>query len=99
MASRGKPPLVEVEWDDATSVTEQMPLSDVPDRCTLDRRFSVGYLVKKTRESITVAQTFDPPAQEHEVDSGADFLTIPRGWVKSMVTLAPSADAPEKEET
>lgn len=100
MASRGKPALVEAEWDDATSINEQMSLSDAQDRCTLDRRFTVGYLVKKTREALTLAQTFDPPTQEHEVDAGCDFTTIPRGWIKSLTTLVPAGDAEsEKEET
>lgn len=94
------PQRVEVEWVDATTKNDQMSFESAREKCKLDHRFTLGYVVKRTREELTICHTFDPACynDDHE-DGGADFTTIPRGWVRNIVVLSPAADqAAEKEE-
>lgn len=102
MSDVKRPALIEVEWLDATTKNDQMSLSKARETCKLDHRFSVGYVVKRTREELTVCHTFDPAAyNDDNEDGGADFTTIPRGWVRSITVLAPATEAEqaaEKEE-
>jgi len=100
MSAPTRPPLVEVEWVDATSRYEQMSLEEAREKCKLDHRFSAGYVVKKTREELTICHTFDAAVYDDKgEDGGADFTTIPRGWIRNLIVLTPAADqAAEKEE-
>jgi len=42
VAHKGKPQIVEVEWLDASSLSDQMDLKQGRERMQLDRRFSLG---------------------------------------------------------
>lgn len=85
-----KPPLIEVEWLDATTNNDQLSFKTARESCHLDHRFSVGYIVRKTREDLLICHTFDPAEyNDNHEDGGADFTTIPRGWVKSTTVLVP----------
>lgn len=92
-----KPKLVEVEWQDARSKYEQFSFKEAIEQVTLIHRFSVGYLVYKDRERLLICATYDPSESEHDIEGGDDFTSIPRGWVKNVVTLTPSTPE-EKEE-
>jgi hypothetical protein len=98
VATKGKPPIVEVEWVDATVWHEQMSLEDAKAKCHLDHRFTVGYLVRKDREEIVLAYAFDPAHDDGEKDGVDELWTLPRGWVKSIITLVPTSQAEEKDE-
>lgn len=93
-----KPKLVEVEWDDARSVYSQLAMREVVEKCPLVRRYTAGYLVHRDRERLIVAGTYDPE-NEHEPEGGADFTTIPRGWIKAIVDLEPARKSDDKKET
>ena len=95
-ALRSKHPKVEVEWLDATSDFKQMSLVEAQRKCQLDTRFTLGYLLHEDENKIVVMQTYDPPEEEGDEESGADFTTIPRGWVKNITYLRPGA-APSRE--
>jgi len=88
MRARGeKPPLVEVSWQDARSLFEQLPLSEAPTKITLVQRFSVGYLVARDKDRLLLCHTFDPANEEDEADGGADYLILPRSWVVKVREL------------
>lgn len=95
-----KPDLVEVEWLDATSLYEQLTFEAARKGCRLDRRLSLGYVVERSRERIVICHTYDPaPEGESRPDEGADFTTIPRGWVRRITSLVASTEAEPKEDT
>lgn len=98
-AQRGKPQMVEVKWLDAETKYVQMSLKKARKKCVLSERLSLGYIVLKDRERLILAHTYDPadPAKSDSEERGADFTTIPRGWVVSITTLQPATE-PEKEE-
>lgn len=87
--ARNRFPRVEVEWLDATTEYHQLTIVEALRRCQLDRRLSLGYLVKDDAEAIVLMQTSDPPEQDGDEEGGADFTTIPRGWVKRLTYLRP----------
>ena len=98
MVLKGKPSIVEVEWVDAASSGEEMAFDEAIKRVTLVRRFTCGYLINKTREAILVAETYDPEQTGNEKgEGGCDVTIIPRSWAKSIITLVPAAEQPEKE--
>lgn len=71
-----KPPLVEVTWYDACSYREDMDLRKARKKCRLMVRRTVGYLVRRTKRVVVVAQTFDP-----EDKMVASTWAIPAPWV------------------
>ena len=93
MAHKGKPQIVEVEWLDASSLSDQMDLKQGVTRMQLDRRFSLGYLVMKDKDRIVIAATFDPASEERDFDQGDAWLVIPRGWVVKIIELQAPAGA------
>jgi hypothetical protein len=97
MASKGKPPVVEVEWQDAQTVYQERMTSKELSRHSCVLRHSVGFLAEKTREEVKIAGTFDPADNEDDgLDRFEDVTIIPRPWVRKITTLVPTA-APETE--
>lgn len=97
-ALRSKHQRVEIEWIDATSDFKQMTLAEARRKCQLDTRFTLGFLLVEDEGKVVVMQTYDPPEEEGDEESGADFTTIPRGWIKNMIYLRPTRLTPEKED-
>lgn len=95
-ALRSRHPRVEVEWLDATSDFKQMTLAEAAKKCQLDTRFTLGFLLSEDDDKLVVMQTYDPVEHEGDEESGADFTTIPRGWVKNIIYLRVGR-APERE--
>lgn len=96
------PKRVEVVWEDARSVYEQIELGHVAEKCVTLIRYSLGYLVHRDKERLVIAATFDPAEKKLDSghtpddDGGADFTVIPRGWVKRVVPLEPVQPEPEE---
>jgi hypothetical protein len=78
--------MIEVEWFDARTRYEEYTFKEAPEKCQLVRRVTCGYLVMKDRERLVLAHTYDP-AEEGGEEGGQDFTTIPRGWIKNIVTF------------
>lgn len=82
-----KPPLVLVEWEDATNVAEWEDYDEAVKFERLDREFhctNVGYLIRDDEDCVIVAAraTFDFVAV-------GLFERIPRGMVQRVVRLVP----------
>jgi hypothetical protein len=81
---------VRVEWIDARSVYDAIPIKLAAERCLLVTRYTLGFLVHKDRQRLVIAGTLDP---ESSVDNyraeaeGCDFTIIPVGWVTKIVNL------------
>ena len=73
--------IVEVTWIDAATTTHEGLLIDA-ERETCMLATSVGYLVKKSKELVTLVMTQFP-----EEKSGKFFYHIPRGMVESIRKL------------
>jgi len=97
MASQSRPPVVLVEWLDASAENEQMNVKVGIERMQLDRRYSLGFLVHKDRTRVVLASTFDPAGSETDLDQADCWLVVPRGWIESITTMVPAAQQPEKE--
>lgn len=70
-------PVVEIEWLDAVLRSGSQD-ADKHAREGLMTRFTVGYLVGKTRRQVVLAMTDD---RDGRVD---DALTVPLAWIKKM---------------
>lgn len=73
--------IVEVTWIDAATTTHEELLINV-ERETCMVAQSVGYLVKKSKELVTLAMTQFP-----EEKTGKFFYHIPRGMIKEIRRL------------
>ncbi len=76
-------PLVEVIWDDAASNSESWV--NVKDITEPEQVITVGYLVKKTKTSLTVAASVSN--EELHEDIVGNTMTIPRGMIVSFREL------------
>lgn len=88
-----KLPLIEVEWLDARSVYEQLPLSKARSK-GLSHRVTVGYLVRDDADAVTIAQTFDPAEPDDEEDAVADITVIHPTWIKHRRRLRTAKEKP-----
>lgn len=79
-------PLVRVEWLDATTKYEQMSFEEAIQKCKLEQRHTVGYLVLKDTERILLAHTIDFDGVDGKINGGTDFTSIPRHWA-TIITL------------
>ena len=74
-----------VEWVDATSSTCEGDVTDLEH--TFVTTYSVGWLIKKDREGITLA-TDAHPAKDPEWKNKVRVLhSIPKAWVVDVVYL------------
>lgn len=81
MAEKGKmPPIVEVEWEDAFSLDEEMDIGH-EDAEQVHTRLSVGYLMA-TKPQVVLATTV-----ARKLTTMQGTLTIPRGIVKKIRPL------------
>lgn len=64
------------EWVDATSDG----LWSKPEELGLDSCAAAGFLVKETKDFITIAATY------HDDQVNA-FISIPKGWIKKRKTI------------
>ena len=62
---------IEVEWYDAASRSEWVEFGELPEMAKVTTR---GFLVKKTKTTITVCGSMSPPQM-------GDCITIPRPWI------------------
>lgn len=80
-----QPPIVEVEWEDAWSVTELTPFDNPTLKEPVIRR-SVGYLLKVRPSLLLCASPYA------DFERGQDFTYIPRKLVRKMRVLKPDKD-------
>lgn len=71
-------PIVAVLWDDATAIDGWSHGEDEPKPCLI---LSVGFLVKKTKHHIILAQDLAPDGMQ------CGRGQIPRGMVRQIKTL------------
>lgn len=74
-----KPPIVSVAWHDAFSTdawTDLDRIGSEPHRC-----LSVGYMVGKNKDFVSVAGTISEDGQ------GCCVIHIPTGWIKKITHL------------
>jgi len=75
-----KAPLVEVTWDDACSNHDWHTEAGLTQATTI-RMTTVGYMVRRDRKEIALAQTHG----DHE--KWCEIWVIPAGWVKRVRRL------------
>ena len=80
MTRRRRSTIVEVEWQDATSADEWMPLADAK-RWDPAHVRSVGYVVHMSKREVRLAM------QQNTVGHVAITLVIPRGMVRRVTRL------------
>lgn len=83
----GPLPVVLVEWEDACLRSQCEPLSKAHAAAKLSVRCTVGFLVHLGEDRVTLAVTFDAAEAEDAEDHVDDLFSIPRGWVRRIVTL------------
>lgn len=80
-----KPKLVKVTWMDATTKYEQMLFTEAIEKCTVETRCTVGWLIHKSTERILLAHTIDidvdPPIY------GTDYTSLPTHWATNIEEL------------
>lgn len=76
-------PIVNVTWMDASSHSGWMPLEVVDKEATLFECHSVGYLLKRTKDRVIVAQNLS----ERSVGKASDIMVIPSNWVTGIKVL------------
>ena len=81
-ASRSSPPLVLVEWSDATSYAdwkdEEAVEKIAPEACV-----SVGWLIKKTKKFITIVASYSPEGK----DNWSSITTIPAAFCTKIYEI------------
>lgn len=73
--------IVEIIWTDAATTTHEGLLVDAAEETCMEAQ-SVGYLVKKSKELVTLAMTQFPREK-----TGKFFYHIPRGMIKEIRKL------------
>lgn len=81
--SSHKPPLVEVEWTDATDIAFNGTVEEAKTK-KLACRFQAGYLVHQNENVTILAQTYDPANEEGDEATVERLTLIPTGWVISI---------------
>lgn len=76
-------PIVDITWMDASSHSGWMPLEVVDKEATLFECHSVGYLLKRSKERVIVAQNLSTKS----VGKVSDVMVIPAGWITAIKVL------------
>ena len=71
-----------VKWKDACTYGEGAISLDKAKELTLRRRETIGYMIKKTKECIMIAQTYDHDDQECD-----DITLIPTQWAIEIIEV------------
>jgi hypothetical protein len=79
-----KLPFVEVEWIDAVDRKFTGTVGDAVLRGQLAHRFQGGYLVHRDEKVLVLAQTWDPPDDDHEEPTVDTLTVIPADWVVKL---------------
>ena len=81
-----EPPIVEVEWEDAWSISDVTSMEEKLLHESIIRK-SVGYLLATKPSILLCASPY------LEFDKGQDFTSIPKKLVRKMQILKPEKDA------
>ena len=82
-------PMVRVVWMDAMDGdTGWVPLSKMRD-AKLATCVDIGWMIRNDEKTVTIIGSWclDPEETKEEDKEGGRYITIPKGWVKSIVHL------------
>lgn len=80
--------LVKITWVDASNIGEWVEADEINKRLVKDDAdifYTVGFLVRETKNNISVAQTVCH--NNNKLELASEIMTIPKWWVKVKKVL------------
>lgn len=75
--------LVKITWVDASNIGEWVEAENIHQKLNKDDAdvfYTVGFLVRETKQNISVAQSVC--YNNNNLELAGDIMTIPKGWIK-----------------